>query len=120
MTLGVARLSLWRGGEAPASTGCGWLVGMDLGSDTPGRLPGSGGGGADTRPMADITTLPRPALRPASWRYALRAVVVRCRVRAIMAALPLSVEEVRQLERARSGDMRGLRVRDERGDWVTL
>ena len=91
--------------------------GADLGSDTPDALPGWERGEPDTRPMADITTSPRPALRPAS---ALRAVFVRRRIRATMASQPLSAEELRQLDRARSGDMRGLRSRDDRGDWVTL
>lgn len=46
--------------------------------------------------------------------------MARRRVRATMAAHPLSAAELRQLDRARAGDMRGLRIRDERGDWATL
>ena len=50
----------------------------------------------------------------------LRAVLERRRVRAAIAAHPLSTAELRQLERARAGDLRGLRVRDDLGDWATL
>lgn len=50
----------------------------------------------------------------------LRALMVRRRVRATMAAHPLTDAERRQLERARAGDLRGLRARDDRGNWATL
>ena len=44
----------------------------------------------------------------------------RRRARATMAAQPLSEPELEQLVRARTGDMRGLRVRDDRGNWATF
>jgi hypothetical protein len=72
--------------------------------------------GADTAAMAD--TAPTPTTRrPVA---ALRAMMVRRRVRAMMAAHPLTDTERGQLERARAGDLRGLRTRDDRGNWATL
>ncbi len=66
--------------------------------------------------MADIA--PSQVIRrPGS---VLRTAMERRRVRATMAAHPLSAGELRQLERARAGDLCGLRVRDDRGDWATL
>jgi hypothetical protein len=89
--------------------------------DAPHALPGYNPFGRDTPAMADTATpwmLRRGMLRRAGSR--VRAMVDRRRVRATMAANPLSAAELWQLDRARVGDMRGLRIRDERGDWATL
>jgi hypothetical protein len=48
------------------------------------------------------------------------AVLVRWQALATMAANPLTPAEERQLAQARAGDLRGLRARDEHGDWATL
>lgn len=66
--------------------------------------------------MAD--TAPTPVTRRSG--APLRAMMVRRRVRATMAAHPLTDTERGQLDRARGGDLRGLRTRDDRGNWATL
>jgi hypothetical protein len=47
-------------------------------------------------------------------------VLARWQALATMAANPLSASEWDQVERARAGDLRALRTRDEHGNWVTL
>lgn len=49
-----------------------------------------------------------------------QAVVRRWPARAVMAANPLSADELTQLEAVRAGDFTGLSLRDEHGAWTTL
>lgn len=48
------------------------------------------------------------------------AVLARWHAMAAMAANPLTADERAQIERARAGDLSGLRARDEHGSWTTL
>ena len=48
------------------------------------------------------------------------AALDRWHVLATMAVNPLSEAEQAQLARARTGDLAGLRARDEHGNWITL
>lgn len=66
--------------------------------------------------MADVAA----ALGVRRRRSILGAVLDRRRGRSTVVPHPLMAEELRQVERARAGDLRGLRVRDERGNWATL
>jgi len=80
-----------------------------------------------------VSTLPliRPGSKPRCARRSPRpardfdlgaaeAVLARWHALATMAANPLTPAENDQLTRARAGDLRGLRTRDEYGNWVTL
>jgi hypothetical protein len=65
----------------------------------------------------------RAALAQASKDFdlgAAEAVLARWHALATMAANPLTPAENDQLSRARAGDLRGLRARDEHGNWVSL
>lgn len=48
------------------------------------------------------------------------AVLARWHARATVAANPLTAEELALVQRARAGDLTGLRARDEHGVWTTL
>jgi RNase H-fold protein (predicted Holliday junction resolvase) len=48
------------------------------------------------------------------------AVVARWYPRAVIVANPLTTEEREQVERAKAGDLAGLRVRSTDGTWATL
>ncbi len=84
--------------------------------DAPSAIPRLTPIASDTPAMADTA----PSLTTRRPGSVLRAVLDRRRVRATLAAHPLNAAELGQLERARAGDVRGLRVRDERGNWATL
>jgi Family of unknown function (DUF6247) len=118
--------------------------------DAPDLVPGAVRAARHTRAMATATTvvIPRsgPAIREALGEHApgflsqfeaemrtaltqaskdcdlsiAEAVLVRWQALATMAANPLTPAEEQQLARARAGDLRGLRARDEHGGWVTL
>ncbi len=49
-----------------------------------------------------------------------QAVLARWHALATMAANPLTSDERAQVARARTGDLTGLRTRDEHGNWTTL
>jgi hypothetical protein len=50
----------------------------------------------------------------------VEAVLARWYPRAVMAANPLTTQEREQIERVRTGDLSGLRVRNPDGTWSTL
>jgi Family of unknown function (DUF6247) len=49
-----------------------------------------------------------------------QAVLCRWHARAVMAANPLSPDELAQIERAKTGDFTGFSVRRDDGTWTTL
>jgi hypothetical protein len=50
----------------------------------------------------------------------VEAVLARWYPRAVIAANPLNADEREQVERAKDGDLTGLRVRNPDGTWATL